>query len=225
MGTRLDGRSRSVRGIGVDTEGHVMSLSVETGYPLPLSQRWVAEPQLQIIYQRVDLQDQDDGIAHLGFDSQAYTTGRIGVRFKGHYQVSSVPIEPYLRANLWHTKDGHDTLTFDHAEQIRTAHRSTTGSIGAGMVATLSSNASLHWSADYLGDLGEHGAEGGTPAWGSGWCGSATVSAGTRLGQSFFGLRMSTASGGRFSTSESSIPCAGSASVMTSPPLPKLEPA
>ncbi|MDP5165894.1 autotransporter family protein [Pseudomonas syringae] len=160
MGTRLDGRSRSVRGIGVDTEGHVMSLSVETGYPLPLSQRWVAEPQLQIIYQRVDLQDQDDGIAHLGFDSQAYITGRIGVRFKGYYQVSSVPIEPYLRVNLWHTKDGHDTLTFDHAEQIRTAHRSTTGSIGAGMVATLSSNASLHWSADYLGDLGEHGAEG-----------------------------------------------------------------
>ncbi|MCK9750626.1 autotransporter outer membrane beta-barrel domain-containing protein [Pseudomonas syringae pv. syringae] len=160
MGTRLDGRSRSVRGIGVDTEGHVMSLSVETGYPLPLSQRWVAEPQLQIIYQRVDLQDQDDGIAHLGFDSQAYTTGRIGVRFKGRYQLSSVPIEPYLRANLWHTKDGHDTLTFDHAEQIKTAHRSTTGSIGAGMIATLSSNASLHWSADYLGDLNERGAEG-----------------------------------------------------------------
>lgn len=160
MGTRLDGRSRSVRGIGVDTEGHVMSLSVETGYPLPLSQRWVAEPQLQIIYQRVDLQDQDDGNAHLGFDSQAYTTGRIGVRFKGRYQLSSVPIEPYLRANLWHTKDGHDTLTFDHAEQIKTAHRSTTGSIGAGMIATLSSNASLHWSADYLGDLNERGAEG-----------------------------------------------------------------
>ncbi|MBC8881642.1 MULTISPECIES: autotransporter outer membrane beta-barrel domain-containing protein [Pseudomonas] len=160
MGTRLDGRSRSVRGIGVDTEGHVMSLSVETGYPLPLSQRWVAEPQLQIIYQRVDLQDQDDGIAHLGFDSQAYTTGRIGVRFKGRYQLSSVPIEPYLRANLWHTKDGHDTLNFDHAEQIKTAHRSTTGSIGAGMIATLSSNASLHWSADYLGDLNERGAEG-----------------------------------------------------------------
>jgi len=160
MGTRLDGRSRSVRGIGVDTEGHVMSLSVETGYPLPLSQRWVAEPQLQIIYQRVDLQDQDDGIAQLGFDSQAYTTGRIGVRFKGRYQLSSVPIEPYLRANLWHTKDGHDTLTFDHAEQIKTAHRSTTGSIGAGMIATLSSNASLHWSADYLGDLNERGAEG-----------------------------------------------------------------
>ncbi|PHN75987.1 autotransporter family protein [Pseudomonas syringae] len=160
MGTRLDGRSRSVRGIGVDTEGHVMSLSVETGYPLPLSQRWVAEPQLQIIYQRVDLQDQDDGIAHLGFDSQAYTTGRIGVRFKGRYQLSSVPIEPYLRANLWHTKDGHDTLTFDHAEQIKTAHRSTTGSIGAGMIATLSSNTSLHWSANYLGDLNERGAEG-----------------------------------------------------------------
>jgi outer membrane autotransporter protein len=160
MGTRLDGRSRSVRGIGVDTEGHVMSLSVEAGYALPLSQRWVAEPQVQIIYQRVDLQDQDDGIARLGFDSQAYTTGRIGMRFKGRYQLSSVPIEPYLRVNLWHTKDGHDTLTFDHAEQIRTAHRSTTGSIGAGMVATLSSNASLYWSADYLSDLDEHGTEG-----------------------------------------------------------------
>ncbi|MFA1028920.1 autotransporter family protein [Pseudomonas syringae] len=160
MGTRLDGRSRSVRGIGVDTEGHVMSLSVEAGYPLALSQRWVAEPQVQIIYQRVDLQDQHDGIAHLGFDSQAYRTGRIGMRFKGRYHLSSVPIEPYLRGNLWHTVDGHDTLTFNHAEQTRTEHRSTTGSVGAGMVATLSSNASLHWIADYLVDLDDHGAQG-----------------------------------------------------------------
>ncbi|RMR01390.1 Autotransporter [Pseudomonas syringae pv. helianthi] len=137
-----------------------MSLSVEAGYPLALSQRWVAEPQVQMIYQRVDLQDQHDGIAHLGFDSQAYSTGRIGMRFKGRYHLSSVPIEPYLRGNLWHTVDGHDTLTFNHAEQTRTEHRSTTGSVGAGMVATLSSNASLHWIADYLVDLDDQGAQG-----------------------------------------------------------------
>ncbi|RMT92754.1 Outer membrane autotransporter barrel [Pseudomonas amygdali pv. sesami] len=160
MGTRLDGRSRSVRGSGVDIEGHVMSLSAEAGYPLPLSQRWVAEPQLQIIYQRIDLQDQHDGIAHLGFDSQAYTTGRIGMRFKGSYQVAGAPLEPYLRASFWRTAGGHDTLTFDHAEQIRAQHRSTTGSLGAGMIAKLSNSASVHWNADCLRDLDDHGAVG-----------------------------------------------------------------
>ncbi|KPW53991.1 Outer membrane autotransporter barrel [Pseudomonas syringae pv. broussonetiae] len=160
MGTRLDGRSRSVRGTGVDIESHVMSLSAEAGYPLPLSQRWVAEPQLQIIYQRIDLQDQHDGIAHLGFDSQAYTTGRIGMRFKGSYQVAGAPLEPYLRASFWRTAGGHDTLTFDHAEQIKAEHGSATGSLGAGMIAKLTSSASVHWNADYLRDLDDHGAVG-----------------------------------------------------------------
>ncbi|MFH7572573.1 autotransporter domain-containing protein, partial [Pseudomonas syringae group genomosp. 7] len=70
-------------------------------------------------------------------------TGRIGLRFKGRYLLSSVPIEPYLLGNLWHTVDCHDTLTFNHAEQTRTQHLSTTCSVGAAMVAPLSSNASL----------------------------------------------------------------------------------
>ncbi|MDU8497845.1 autotransporter outer membrane beta-barrel domain-containing protein [Pseudomonas syringae] len=160
MSTRLDGRSRSLRGIGIDTDGHALSLSVEAGYPLALSQRWVAEPQLQIIQQRIDLKDQHDGISHIGFDNQAYTTGRIGMRFKGSYQVAGAPLEPYLRASFWHTAGGHDTLTFDHAEQIKAQHRSTTGSLGAGMIAKLTNSASVHWNADYLRDLGDHGAAG-----------------------------------------------------------------
>ncbi|MCQ2990175.1 autotransporter outer membrane beta-barrel domain-containing protein [Pseudomonas tremae] len=154
MSTRLDGYSRSDRGLRIDTDGHALSLSLEAGYPLALSSRWVAEPQAQIIHQRIDLDDQHDGIARVGFDSQPYNTGRLGVRFKGRYAMAGMPIEPYLRVNVWRNEGGHDTVIFDHTQRVRTAHRSTTGSLGAGIVIKIANETSVYWSADYNRDLG-----------------------------------------------------------------------
>ncbi|UQW71415.1 autotransporter family protein [Pseudomonas avellanae] len=160
MSTRLDGDSRSDRGLRIDTQGHALSLSVEAGHPFTLSPRWVAEPQVQIIHQRIDLDDQHDGISHVGFDSQPYNTGRLGIRFKGRYALAGMPIEPYLRVNLWRNAGGHDTVTFDHTERVKTAHRSTTGSLGGGMVIKVASDTSVYWSADYNSDLNNHDSSG-----------------------------------------------------------------
>ncbi len=160
MSTRLDGYSRSDRGLRIDTQGHALSLSVEAGHPFVLTPRWVAEPQVQIIHQRIDLDDQHDGISHVGFDSQPYNTGRLGVRFKGRYALAGMPIEPYLRVNLWRNAGGHDTVTFDHTERVRTAHRSTTGSLGGGMVIKVASDTSVYWGADYNRDLNSHDSSG-----------------------------------------------------------------
>ncbi|MDB5982233.1 MAG: Outer rane autotransporter barrel, partial [Pseudomonas sp.] len=153
MGTRLDGYSRSGRGLKIDTDGHALSLSLEAGYPFPVSAQWVVEPQAQVISQHLHLDGQNDGISDVSFDSQAYTTGRLGARLKGRYMVQGMPIEPYVRSNLWRTFSGADTITFDHADKVKTQHAATTADLGAGVVATVAKGVSLYLSADYNSNL------------------------------------------------------------------------
>ncbi|GFM84738.1 hypothetical protein PSCICO_01370 [Pseudomonas cichorii] len=160
MGTRLDGNSRSDRGIRIDTDGHVLSFSVEAGYPIALAPHWVIEPQAQVVHQRIDLDSQNDGISHVAFDSQPYTTARLGGRLEGRYQVRGVPVEPFLQGNLWHNFDGADTLTFDHNDRIKTEHKSTTADLGVGLTTRLSREISLYLSADYSSNLDDNDLDG-----------------------------------------------------------------
>ncbi len=50
--TRLDGRARSDRGDKLDMDGHAWTASLESGYPIALSERWMLEPQAQLIAQK-----------------------------------------------------------------------------------------------------------------------------------------------------------------------------
>lgn len=160
MGTRLEGHNRSDRGVKMDTEGHVLTLSLEGGYPIAVSANWVVEPQVQVINQRIDLDDQNDGISAVSFDSQDYWTGRLGARLKGRYQVRNMPIEPYLRANAWRTFGGSDTVTYDGVDRIKSQHKSSTADIGVGIVAKLSSDISAYLAADYNTNLDSNQLEG-----------------------------------------------------------------
>ncbi len=160
MGTRLDGYSRSDRGVRIDTDGHALSLSIEAGYPMQVSSKWVVEPQVQVINQHIDLDSQHDGISHVSFDSQSQTTGRVGARLKGRYSVKGMPVEPYVRSNLWHTFGGSDTVTFDHADRIKTQHESTALDLGAGLVMKVSREVSLYVSADYSSNVDDNDLDG-----------------------------------------------------------------
>jgi outer membrane autotransporter protein len=156
MGTRLDGYSRSDRGVRIDTEGHAVTLSVEAGYPVQVSDHWVVEPQAQLINQHINLDRQNDGISDVSFDSQAWNTGRLGARLKGRYMAQGMPLEPYVRANVWRNFGGSDTVTFNHADSIKTEHRATTADVGVGLVAKVSGDVSVYVSADYSSDLDDN---------------------------------------------------------------------
>ncbi|MFJ3483542.1 autotransporter outer membrane beta-barrel domain-containing protein [Pseudomonas sp. NPDC090202] len=149
MGTRLSGTNRSDRGVKLDTEGHAVTLSLEAGYPMPVSENWVVEPQVQVIHQSIDLDKQNDGISDVSFDAQPYWTGRVGARLKGRYTVSNIPVEPYLRANTWHTFGGKDTTTYNGVDRIKTDHKASSADVGAGVVAKLSSGVSVYLAVDY----------------------------------------------------------------------------
>jgi outer membrane autotransporter protein len=153
MGTRLDGDNRSERGLKLDNRGHALTLSAEAGYPLVVADNWVMEPQVQVIHQKVSLDSQDDGISRISFDSDGAWTGRLGARLKGHYAISGRPLEPYVRANLWHTFSGTDTVTFDGADQIETQQKSSSADLGVGVVLSLASTVSVYASADYSSNI------------------------------------------------------------------------
>lgn len=149
MGTRFDGDSHSDRGVELDNRGHALTLSAEAGYPFALNDTWVVEPQVQVIHQKISLDSQDDGISRVSFDSDDAWTGRLGTRLKGRYKVSGMPLEPYLRANLWHTFSGTDSVTFDDSDVISTEQKSSTADIGLGVVLTLDRAVSVYASTDY----------------------------------------------------------------------------
>ncbi|MGO4322414.1 autotransporter family protein [Pseudomonas sp. KB_12] len=156
MGTRLDGDNRSERGLKIDNRGHALTLSAEAGYPFAVATDWVLEPQVQIIHQKVSLDTQDDGVSRVEFDSDGAWTGRLGARLKGRYQVSGMPVEPYLRANLWHTFSGTDTVTFDDTERVETQQRASTGDLGVGVIVSLAPAVSMYAAADYSSNLDSH---------------------------------------------------------------------
>ncbi|NWD42479.1 autotransporter family protein [Pseudomonas yamanorum] len=160
MGTRLDGDNKSDRGVKLDTKGHALALSAEAGYPITVSEHWVVEPQVQVIRQTINLDNQNDGISKVSFDSQDYWTGRLGARLKGRYLVSNTPIEPYLRANAWRTFGGSDTVTYDDVDRIKSDHKSSSADVGVGVVARLSSTVSVYLAADYTTNLDGNAMEG-----------------------------------------------------------------
>lgn len=153
MYTWLNGDSHSDRGLKIDNDGHVLTLSAETGYPFPLADRWVIEPQAQIIQQKVNLDSQDDGISRVSFESDSAETGRLGVRLKGRYDVAGLPLEPWLRANLWHTFSGTDTVTFASTTDIDTEQKSSWADLGIGANLTLAKDVSVYANVDYSSNI------------------------------------------------------------------------
>jgi outer membrane autotransporter protein len=153
MGTRLDGDNHSERGLKIDNRGHALTVSAEAGYPIAVAGNWVVEPQAQVIHQKISLDSQDDGVSRVSFDSDGAWTGRLGARLKGRYDVGGRPLEPYLRANLWHTFSGSDTVTFDDVDQVTTEQKSSSADVGLGVVLSLASTVSVYAGADYSSNI------------------------------------------------------------------------
>ncbi len=153
MSTRFEGRSRSERGYTLDLDGHGVAVSLEAGYPLRLTEQWLLEPQVQVVGQKIKLDTARDPVSKVAFHSEHYWRTRLGVRLKGEYRVGGTPVEPYVRANLRHTLDGEDAVTFDDIDTLRSQHRATQATLGVGLAARLSDDVSLYLNTDYARSL------------------------------------------------------------------------
>jgi outer membrane autotransporter protein len=153
MGTRYDGRSRSERGLALDLDGHALSASVEAGYPLPISTHWQLEPQAQLIAQRVSLDGDNDGVSKVAFPAQTTWRGRLGTRLAGDYQVRGMPVQPYLRADLWHSFGDDSRISFDDSDTLHTRTRATSLNLGGGVATKVNAHTQLYLSAGYSRNL------------------------------------------------------------------------
>ena len=152
MSSWFNGSAQSDRGVGVDTDGSGITASLEGGYPIPIAQDWVLEPQGQIIFQHLDVDDQNDGFSTVNFDTDDSWTGRVGLRLQGNLQTSAGLMQPYLKANLWHGFDGTDNVRFG-TDLISTDFGGTSLELGGGLVAAVTQDVSLFATADYTFDV------------------------------------------------------------------------
>ncbi|MBA8907209.1 autotransporter outer membrane beta-barrel domain-containing protein [Aminobacter sp. NyZ550] len=153
MGSWLGGDAGSDRAIAIDADGRVVTASLEAGAPIALTASWMLEPQAQIIWQDVSLEDADDTLSGVRFDEGRGVTGRIGARLEGTFDTASGQLKPYLKANLWHGFDGEDVTYFD-SDAIRVETGGTRLELGAGISHAFTDKVSAFAVADYSFNLG-----------------------------------------------------------------------
>jgi len=152
MNTWLTGNTHTFRGIGAIDDGSIFTASFESGYPLPLGANWTIEPQAQMIWQRTSLDSTQDLFSAINYGASDVLTGRLGLRLQGALQVGATPVQPYLRANFWHTFDATNTVTFA-LTPIGTPIGASAYEVGGGVVAQLTRSVGLYANASYLGNL------------------------------------------------------------------------
>jgi outer membrane autotransporter barrel domain len=159
MVTWLRGGATSDRGIGADISGSSVLASLEAGYPFVLTEDWTLEPQAQLIWQHVDLNDTSDAFSSIDYDAFQSVTGRLGVRLEGNMTLNDMPIQPFVDLNLWHDFSSSYTVTFND-RLVRTNLEGTSLEFGGGVSAQASENVSAFGALSYTTSLDGSGNEG-----------------------------------------------------------------
>lgn len=111
-----DMNSSSFRAIALDNSGVGFAASVEGGYPLLWKQQWVVEPQGQLIYQFVNLDDTHDVGAKIRFRDNDSLAGRLGVRLANEQtfneQQKIKKLTTWFRPNFWYQFQGDPKAQF-----------------------------------------------------------------------------------------------------------------
>ncbi|WP_288441068.1 autotransporter domain-containing protein [Pseudomonas promysalinigenes] len=156
MGSRIEVMGRGDGGQRLNDSGHAMTVSLQGGYPIGLGGGWVIEPQAQLINQRFfpGNQAQEDSLRT--FDSQPSWRGRVGAKLSGRYEVNNMPIEPYVRTNVWYDFSDTGDVKLDQVDKISSSRYSTTVELGLGLVARVTPSVALFVSADYSSDVDDN---------------------------------------------------------------------
>lgn len=162
QGTWYDVNSSAHRGIqSLDTDGWGFAASLEGGYPVPMDNGYFIEPQAQLIYQTIDIDDASDGAADVRFEDVDSLTGRIGARIGRSWthdeDGSPRLVTVWLRPNLWHEFEGNPKTEFSSADgfiPFRSDIGGTSIEINGGLSDQIDENTSLYANASYEEGLG-----------------------------------------------------------------------
>lgn len=156
QGTRYDdAHGDSVLGERFGTEGWGFAASVEGGYPFQLGQGWAIEPQAQLVYQHVTLDDGADSFGLISFDDSDAVYGRLGARLTRNWLTqANRHMTLWARGDVWSSFGADAETTFDglsggNPVSFGADLGGSWGRVGLGLSAEVADNVSLFGSGDY----------------------------------------------------------------------------
>ena len=155
QGTFYDINSTANRGLPTfKTQGQGFAASLETGYPFKFAGGWFIEPQAQLVFQNISINDANDIAAQVRFADVNSLAGRIGARFGRTWAMddSSRTITAWIRPNLWNEFQGNPTTSFSSATGFVPFHADLGGlwgEINAGISGQVTANTTLFANASY----------------------------------------------------------------------------
>ncbi|MDR2240607.1 MAG: autotransporter outer membrane beta-barrel domain-containing protein [Zoogloeaceae bacterium] len=156
QGTRYELGSNAHRGLkSFETDGYGFAGSLEAGYPIKLDNGWFIEPQAQLIYQKINLDDDWDNGARVHFKDVDSLTGRLGARIGRTWKLAGADsrfMTAWIRPNLWREFRGDPVTTFSSATGPVPFHstlRGSWGEINLGISGQMSKTTTLFANVSY----------------------------------------------------------------------------
>lgn len=144
MGSALDINPLSKDGLGATTPASALLGSIETGFPITLSDRLVLEPQAQLLAQHLSINDLNDGASSLSFNRGDTFVARIAARLSGRFDTAGATWQSYVRLGMLRNFGTDDQATFSGTTVIDTGAGQTLAKMDAGVFAKLGRSHSIY---------------------------------------------------------------------------------
>jgi outer membrane autotransporter protein len=107
----------------LETSGWGFATSLEGGYPFHFGEGWLLEPQLQLVYDTIDLDTVSEAVATVRFRDVESLAGRAGVRLAKSWVLDDAPnprrsVSVWFRPSYWHEFRGDPTTEFSSATRF-----------------------------------------------------------------------------------------------------------
>ncbi|WMS42789.1 autotransporter outer membrane beta-barrel domain-containing protein [Acuticoccus sp. MNP-M23] len=156
QGTFYDNaRARSNLGETLENDGFGMIGSLEAGYRFDLGEGFAVEPQAQLVYQMLSMDNGADSYGRINFDAANDVFGRIGARLSRDWTLPTGEVlTGWARTNLWHAFGDGSQVTFEglggaNPVSFDSGLGGTRVQLGLGASIALSDRVSLFASGDY----------------------------------------------------------------------------
>nr|WP_246274632.1 autotransporter outer membrane beta-barrel domain-containing protein [Hyphomicrobium sulfonivorans] len=166
LGSWYDIDAKSNRIDKLKTDGGAFGASLEGGYPVYTGPGGFSiEPQAQLAYQTVNLNNGSDVAAQVHFDNVNSLVGRVGVRFAQDFGtptwLTGAPstFTAWIRPNFWYEFLGDPKTKFSSATgfiPFAADMGGTTFEINTGFSTDIGDGAAIYANASYLVAIGEH---------------------------------------------------------------------
>lgn len=157
QGARYRYTTKPLAGSSAEGKGSGGLASVEVGQSFALPGHWKIEPQLQLAYQDLNLDDVGLGGAAVQQRGGGNWLLRAGVRAKGELGTSAGMLQPYARLNFYRSGGGQDVVRFvgpAGSTDIASGADATWGEVAGGLTMTLNPAVSLYGEAGQLFSVG-----------------------------------------------------------------------